>query len=271
MKNSLRMELFTSKKMILFIASLLAVLCVILAGRHFRAVTKEAWLEKSKSESPYAKIISNSSNIQNEKYPLRHALSDSLIGEVKFLDPQELKDNTKTAIIVLGDRSLDETTPTVDMDYRVLKGVELAKKFPEAILIMSGGATKGPTPEAKMMGLIAWSRGVDPSRIILEDKSQTTGQNAENTAAIIESKNIRQVFMVTEQSRLEEATAIFLKHDKEFKSIQAVGSDVTRALIIEQMEQFLMSHDDRVVRGRLNYVERGLKYKAFDFAVLPEE
>jgi hypothetical protein len=148
---------FTSKKIFIFWASLLlVVLCVILAGLHNHEVTKEAQLAQSRSESPYTKIISNSSSIQNEKYPLRHSPSDDLRGEVKFLEPQELKDITERAIIVLGDRPLDDTTPTVDMVYRVLKGVELAKKYPKAILIMSGGATKGPTPEAKMMGLIAW-------------------------------------------------------------------------------------------------------------------
>ena len=258
------------EKRLFFLTSLLVVLCVILAGLHYHVVTKEAQLALSRNASPYAKIISNSSSIQNEKYPLRHPLSDSLIGKIKFLEPQELKDNTQTAIIVLGDRPLDDTTPTVDMVYRVLKGVELARKFPQAVLIMSGGATKGPTPEAQMMGLIAWGRGIDPLRIILEDKSQTTDENAQNTANIVGSKNIRQVFIITEQSRLTDAVANFQKYGKKFKNIQGVESDVTRSLIIGQMEQFLMTHDDRIVRGRLYYVKINREYKAFKFAVFPE-
>jgi hypothetical protein len=157
------------------------------------------------------------------------------------------------------------------MVYRVLKGVELAKKYPKAIVIMSGGATKGPTPEAQMMGLIAWSRGVDPLRIILEDKSQTTDQNAQNIANIVGSKIIRQVFVISERSRLEEVGKIFQQYDKEFKNIQTVACDVTRDLIIEQMERFLVRHDDRVVRGRLHYVQRGIKSKAFNFVVIPAE
>jgi len=264
-------EFFTSKKIfILWVGLLLVVLCVILAGLHNCEVKKKVQITQSRSESPYAKIISNSSSIQNKEYPLRHPLSDGLIGEVKFLNPQDLKDNTKTAIIVLGDRPLDDTTPTVDMVYRVLKGVELAKKFPKAILIMSGGATKGPIPEAQMMGLIAWVRGVDPLRIILEGKSQTTDENAKNTANIVGSKNIRQVFIITEQSRLQEAVATFQKYGKEFNKIQGLESDVTRSLIIKQMKQFLMTHDDRIVRERLHYVKIGKEYKAFKFAVFPQ-
>ncbi len=280
MKKSLTIRFFTPKKMLLFFASLLIVFFAIKVGLHTRESAKVVSLAQLKSKtlsvplisgSPYAQIISNSSGIQNEKYPLRDPLSDESIEAVKFLEPSELKDNTETVIVVLGDRSLDETTPTVDMVYRVLKGAELAKKFPKAILIMSGGATKGPTPEARMMGLIAWSRGMDPLRIILEDKSQTTGENADNTANIFGSKNIRQVFIITEPSRLKEAVAIFQKHDKEFKNIQGIGCDVTRALIIEQMEQFLKTHDDRVVRGRLDYVNKGIKSKAFKFGVFQAE
>ncbi len=271
MKKSLTIDFFKSKKMLLFFAGLLAVIFIIKTGFHAHKGMKEVTLEQSKSGSPYEKIILSSSSIQNEKYPLRDPHSDSPIEAVKFLGPQELKDDTETVIIVLGDRPLDETTPTIDMVYRVLKGVELAKKFPKVILIMSGGATKGPTPEAQMMGLIAWSRGVNPLRIILEDKSQTTGENADFTANIVGSKDIRQVFIITEPSRLEEAVTIFQKHDKEFKNIQGIACDVTRALIIEQMKQFLKNHDDRVVRGRLHYVEKGIKSKAFKFAVFQAE
>jgi len=265
------MQSFTSKRTLIFGVSLLLVaLCVILAGLHNRKIRKDAQLTQSRSESSYAKIIANSSGIQNEKYPLRHPLINGLIGEVRFLNPQDLKDNTETAIIVLGDRPLDDTTPTVDMVYRVLKGIDLAKKFPKAILIMCGGATKGPTPEAQMMGLIAWVRGVDPLKIMLENKSQTTDENAKNTANIVGSKSIRQVFIITEQSRLEEAVATFQKYGKEFKNIQGIKSDVTRSLIIGQMEQFLMTHDDRIVRDRLHYIKIGKEYKAFRFAVFPQ-
>ncbi len=259
--------LMNKKKTLLLFVGLLAALSVIKSGLHTREESNEARLLSLRNHSLYAKIISNSSNIQIEKYPLRDPVSDASIEGVNFLQPGRLKDNIETVIIVLGDRPLDETTPTIDMVYRVLKGVELAKRFPKAILIMSGGATKGPVPEAQMMGLIAWSRGVNPLRIILEDKSRTTGQNAEFTANIVRSKNIPQIFIITEQSRLEKAIAIFQKHDKEFKDVQGAACDVTSALIIEQMEQFLKNHDDRVVRGRLYFFKLGMKSKAFNFAV----
>ncbi len=264
---------FSKSKVIMSVAGLLFVFCAISGGlRYSRGInaTKEPRPDRLRSQSAYTQIILNSSEVQKKEYPLRGSLSGRSADEVQFLDPQQLKDNTKTVIVVLGDRPLDDTFPTVDMVYRVLKGVELAKKFPGAVLIMSGGATKGPTPEARMMGLIAWSRGVDPLRIILEDKSQTTGENAGNTAGIVGSKNIQQVFIITEKSRLEEAVAIFQKHG-EFKNVQGIESDVTRAIIMEQMEQYLKTHDDRVVRGRLHFVRKGITSKSFKYAVFQSE
>ena len=271
MKNALTIRSFTWKRVLFFTAILLTLLCVVLAGLDYRQFRKGVWLARLKAGSPQAKIIANTLSFLEKEYPWRHFLSEGSIGKVKFLEPQALKEGTETAIIVLGDRPLDDTTPTVDMVYRVLKGVELTKKFPKAVMIMSGGLTKGPTSEAQMMGLIAWSRGVDPLRIILEDKSQTTSENAEYTAKIVGPKNVGQVFVVAEPSRVDDAVAIFQKHNKEFKNIQGVASDVSQDLIIRQMEEFLRSHDDRIVRGRLHYVIRGMKSKAFDFAVFPEE
>jgi uncharacterized SAM-binding protein YcdF (DUF218 family) len=267
MKNALTTKSSRWKKTLILLAGIVIILDVILLALRYR----DAQLSPLKNGSLSAKIIWNSSSVQNIKYPLRHSLSDDSIRDIKFLDPQALKENIKIVIIVLGDRPLDETTPTVDMVYRVLKGVKLARKFPNAILIMSGGQTAGPISEARMMGLIAWSRGVDPSRIILEDKSQTTTQNATDTANMIGSRNIQQVFIVTEKSRVAGAIKIFQKFDQVFKNIQGVACDVTSDLTIEQMRQYLMTHENRIVEGRLHYAERGIKSKAFNFAVIPEE
>ncbi|MBF0490042.1 MAG: YdcF family protein [Candidatus Omnitrophica bacterium] len=245
--------------------------CSLVEQKNRLEVAKELPWVNSSSQSPYASMITNSSSIQYKEFPIRHSISDDLIKEVRFLKPQDLKNNTETVIIVLGDRPLDDTMPTVDMVYRVLKGIQLATQFPDAIMIMSGGATKGHTPEARMMGLIAWSRGIDPLRIILEDKSQTTRENAKNTARIVGSKNVQHVLIVTEQSRIEDDSEIFHKFDKDLKDIKAFPCAVTKAVIINQMERYLINHDDRVVRGRLHYVKRGLKYKAYKFVVIPAE
>lgn len=234
------------KRVAILLAGVLLLFCVI-AIWHFT--------KRPSVRSPYEQVLFNASAIRNREYPLRHTISDKAIQKVKFLDAGQLKEKTKEVIIVLGDRPLDRTTPTVSMVYRVLKGVELSRKFPRAILIMSGGPSTGDIPEAEMMGLIAWSRGVDPSRIILEDKSRNTERNAEFTAGIVKSKNIGKKFIVTDQLNLERAIGIFQNYFVDFKDVQGVDCNVPIKLIIAQMEKYLSVNDDEIVRNRLNTVK----------------
>ncbi len=216
----------------------------------------KVWIIKKNPPSPYEKIISNAAVIKNIEYPLRYFISGRAIKNIKFLDPGQLKENTKEVIIVLGDRPLDRTTPTVSMVYRVLKGVELSKKFPRAILIMSGGPSTGDIPEAEMMALIAWSRGVNPSRIILEEKSRNTERNAEFTANIIRSKNIGKKYIITDQLNLDRAIGIFKNYFVEFADVQGVDCNVSPKLMAEQMDRYLSVNDDEIVRGRLGNIRK---------------
>ena len=135
----------------------------------------------------YAKIISNTSGIQDKEFPLRSSISDKEIKNLKFLTPQELNNAPKTAIFVLPNRPLDEVTPSIDSVYRALKAVELYKKFPDSVIIMLGPKTVGDIPEGQMMALVAWSRGVDTSKIVLETNVRSIEDKAEfiagNTAS----------------------------------------------------------------------------------------
>ena len=257
----------SSKKISSASAGALMIFAIVNIGINYYAGTKRTLLAESKSGFQRGTVIFNASGIKNKEYPLRHFISHKSIGRVKFLDREILKDNTRTVIIVLGDRPLDGTTPTVNMIYRVLKAVELSKKFPKAVLIMSGGPTAGGISEAEMMGLIAWSRKVNPSRIILEDKSRNTEQNAEFTADIIRSKKIGRKFVITDQSRLKRVTSIFRNYFREFKDVQAVDCNVPIKLMVEQMEQYLKNNDNRIARRRLQQLKntiKGVAYNAID-------
>lgn len=57
-------------------------------------------------------------------------------------------------------------------------GVELLKKNPKAILILSGGQGEGEEiPESKAMYEYCLSKGVDPDRMIQENRSKNTNEN----------------------------------------------------------------------------------------------
>lgn len=61
---------------------------------------------------------------------------------------------------------------------RIDKGIEILKKNPKALLIMSGGQGKGEDiPEGEAMARYAINKGIDESKILIENKSTNTKEN----------------------------------------------------------------------------------------------
>ena len=61
---------------------------------------------------------------------------------------------------------------------RIDQGIEILKKNPKALVIMSGGQGKGEDiPEGEAMARYAINKGIDESKIIIEDKSTNTKEN----------------------------------------------------------------------------------------------
>ncbi|MGN1277279.1 MAG: YdcF family protein [Floccifex sp.] len=80
-------------------------------------------------------------------------------------------------IVVLGSGILG-TKVTPLLASRIDKGIELYNKNPNSILIFSGGQGPGEDiPEAQAMANYAYEKGIDPSRILLENQSRNTHEN----------------------------------------------------------------------------------------------
>lgn len=80
-------------------------------------------------------------------------------------------------IVVLG-AGLNGSQVTPLLAARVDRGVELLRRNPQARLILSGGQGPGEdVPESRAMAAYAAGRGVEPGRILQEDKSTTTEEN----------------------------------------------------------------------------------------------
>jgi uncharacterized SAM-binding protein YcdF (DUF218 family) len=154
---------------------------------------------------------------------------------------------------------LDETTPSVDMVYRVLKGIELLNAQPGSVLIMTGGKTAGPISEARMMGLMACARDVNPDRIVLEERSRTTVENAAFTAEIFGAIRMTQILVVSRQAHLEWAIPEFHKYPV-FQNARGVASEISYNVIIRQMEDYLQKHpDNEMVKERLNNIRHEIR------------
>jgi len=163
----------------------------------------------------------------------------------------------KQAFVVLGNRPLDDSTPTVDMVQRILTAIEYARPYGRsAVFILTGAATEGTVSEARMMALIALSRGVPASQLILEEESWTTGRNAFYSAPIIARLGIKKVFVVTKRTHHEFAWEYLSKYP-EFKHATPVISPGAKEETLAQMIDYLKRHDDQLVRQRIVAIKNG--------------
>ena len=204
----------------------------------------------------YENIIATSSKVRPNEVPVKRS---KLTHAIEFLEPSEVRrTEINNVIIVLGNMPLDEFTPTIDLVYRVLKGVELAKTNPNSILIMTGGRTAGRVSEAEMMGVIAWSRGIEAKRILLEENSRTTAENAQFSADLLNKFSIDKTFVISKIEHLGWAVPYFKKFPI-FKNIIPVDCGVTFEQIVQDMKIYLNAHDNQTVRQRLDNVKRDYK------------
>ena len=87
--------------------------------------------------------------------------------------------------IVLG-MALEDGAPTADLLMRLDTSERYLEEHPDAVLILTGGnPDENGKTEADVMHDILSGRGVPDSRMILEDKAETTKKNFENAAEII--------------------------------------------------------------------------------------
>ena len=121
-------------------------------------------------------------------------------------DPAELgeygvENNAGQAIVILGyELANGEMQP--ELISRCDAAADLARAFPEAVLVCSGGATGKNNPEKHteaglMKTYLTENCGIDASRIYTDEKALTTVDNAVYTLEILEKHNIRNMTIVT--------------------------------------------------------------------------
>ncbi|MFO1128438.1 MAG: YdcF family protein [Rhodospirillales bacterium] len=92
---------------------------------------------------------------------------------------------------------------------RVEWGVGVFRARCAGHLVLSGGSIGPPPPEAHLMRQIALDLGVDEDRIVVEDTSRNTFENAVYTGAFIRRRGWRRVVVVTDAYHLRRALYIF--------------------------------------------------------------
>lgn len=137
--------------------------------------------------------------------------------EARFPPQAELPAHVD-GIIVLGgavvpERMADWGQPSLnDSAERMTAMVELARRFPEARLVFTGGSGSVQTQELKEAPVARelWSRmGLDTDRIIFEDQSRNTWENALLTREIVKPAPDEVWLLVTSASHMPRSMGVF--------------------------------------------------------------
>ncbi len=111
-------------------------------------------------------------------------VTEALIIKASFGDPKE----SCEYVLVLGAK-VRHDGPSVSLMNRIDAAYDYLTEHPDAIAIVSGGKGQDePMTEAQCMYDHLTARGIDPSRVWMEDKATSTWENMNFTLALIEQR-----------------------------------------------------------------------------------
>ena len=118
------------------------------------------------------------------------SLDDSITFNYDVL-PDGLCDTDELCLVVLGFQLAPDGTMRDELIERLQVAKRSAEKYPNALIVCTGGGTATEEPSATEAGEMAkWliQNGIGPERVIVEDESITTAQNAIYTLDILEEQ-----------------------------------------------------------------------------------
>jgi hypothetical protein len=128
--------------------------------------------------------------------------------------PDGLPDTDELCIVALGFQLEPDGSMREELIQRLTVVLNCAEKYPNALIVCTGGGTASLDPGATEAGKMAeWliENGVAPERVIVEDQSLTTAQNAIYTYAILTERypQVRQLAIVSSDYHIATGTLLF--------------------------------------------------------------
>ncbi len=112
--------------------------------------------------------------------------------------------------VVLGSALKKSGAMSTKFERRLKLVVKALKKYPKAIVLVSGGAAKNGRTEAGVGYTWLRARGIAKSRILVEKKSSSTIGNAKYSMAMLaESARYTSYSLITDSSHLRRASVLF--------------------------------------------------------------
>ncbi|GAA2070542.1 YdcF family protein [Williamsia deligens] len=115
----------------------------------------------------------------------------------------------RTAIVVLGYGLMPDGSMRDELTARMQAAWLQAIAAPWSTVIVSGGAPHAGMTEAVVMRNWLVGRGIPASRIVVEDRSGSTVQNAINSTSIARSRGLGNAILVSSANHLRRAVADF--------------------------------------------------------------
>ena len=128
--------------------------------------------------------------------------------------PEGLPEDNSVAIIILGFALNNDGTMKDELIGRLQTGLAIAKAYPNAYVVVTGGGTAKNNPnvtEGGLMGEWLLQQGLAEDRLIIENKAPSTVGNAENTYKILaeEYPQVDSFVMVTSDYHVPRGCILF--------------------------------------------------------------
>jgi uncharacterized SAM-binding protein YcdF (DUF218 family) len=119
------------------------------------------------------------------------------------------KDFSKPAIVILGYGLNPDGTMRTILRRRVLTGLTVAQFFPQSPIIVTGGNPKNGNTEAGQMRKMLMLLGFPDNRIMMEDKANSTVQNARLSVPLAKKADTSGIILVTSSTHQGRADGDF--------------------------------------------------------------
>ena len=128
--------------------------------------------------------------------------------------PDTLPGDDSLCLVVLGFQLNPDGTIRPELEERLKTALAASQKYPQAFIVCTGGGTAADNPDATEAGRMAeWleTNGVDSSRIIVEDRSLTTAQNAVYTFDLLTEKHpqVNQIAIISSDYHIATGVLLF--------------------------------------------------------------
>ena len=190
---------------------------------------------ESPSDSSLLKIDADAEALQDE-------VAASIVGHWKavYLNPDyqlllygkddpallQIPENGQDhAIVILGYELLDGEM-TDELKGRCEAGAAVANAYPASVIVCTGGATGENNPDQHteaglMKEYLVQTCGLDAARILTDDRSLTTAQNALNTFVILQAQGIHTMTIVTSSYHQRRGQVLYNAVSAQYKKAHA--------------------------------------------------